>query len=157
MNRPRKAVEILLTISVILNKVLTYITAPLWQDSLKPHDTEDTVSTPVPPGENVSIPWYNSSTSISLVEQIDPFFCVLIQALTNVIFWGVILVIVKLFFPQKIGEQEKNYPMRLLVVTGISQTVSTTLINFSLSGTRTPPYLVSVLANFLVPLQFTTR
>ena len=95
--------------------------------------------------------------STDLKREIDPYFCALSQALFTTLFYGSGYVIILLFFPKKITSKERTYPHSQIVATGVAQAMGSTFMNLCLSGTRTAPYLVALLGNFLVPIQFTTR
>lgn len=149
-----KVIVILLTAWVVSIRICTFITAPLWQDSLKvTFNHHDNYST------NASgIPW--SGITINTTEtlrEVDPYFCAFSQAFFSTIFYGTGYVIILVFFPHHITTRERSYPHTQLVATGAAQAMSATFMNLCLSGTRTAPYLVALLGNFLVPIQFTTR
>ena len=141
--------SVIFTALAILSRLLAFIASPIWLDAFLPNNYGYN-------GTNVShpVPFRNST---SATQQTNPYFVVLMQGFVPFVFWSFALIFVKIFFPSQITEKEHNYPKWTFFVPGAFQAMSAVLINYSLSGTRTPPYLQAVLNNFTVPIQFLVR
>ena len=83
------------------------------------------------------------------------YFVMLAQWSFSTLVFGALLLGLKLFFPRHLRpEVEGAYPKTELMKIGFSQAISSVLVNYALSGTRTAPYLVAILTNCSIPLQF---
>lgn len=88
----------------------------------------------------------------------NPFFTVLGQWTFSTVLFGLCSLAILLVRPEMIRNQaERSYPKRNFVIIGTSQGVSSILMAYSISGSRTPPYLQAILINFVIPIQFTVR
>lgn len=88
----------------------------------------------------------------------NPFFTVLGQWTFSTVVFGLCSLLILLVRPEMIRNQaERSYPMRNFIIIGTSQGLSSILMAYSISGSRTPPYLQAILINFVIPIQFTVR
>ena len=127
------------TLLLILCRLAVLILMPLWIDNSQPD-------------VNAS-----SQDPLTAINVTFPYFLAVAGTATQLAFWGPVLLVIWLVFPSKITEKEKRYPMKWLVIPGSLQATSSILMNYSASGSRTPPYLQAVLNNFNIPLQFAIR
>lgn len=151
-----RARTVILTALPIIASLFTFIAAPLWLDALGLHSQ---------PRVNVTT-WTNSSNftppihvfnSSSMVISVDPYFIVLAHAFLTTVIFGIILLGILIFAPGQIGNTERNYSKGILFATGGGQAVAAILTMYALSGTRTAPYLIAILGNLHVPVQFSVR
>lgn len=81
-----------------------------------------------------------------------------LQNTTPFLFWSPFLLILILVRPDSIGEEEKKQSkFWMMIMPASTQAVSSTLVSYAMSGSRTPPYLQALLTNFNIPIQFVTR
>lgn len=142
-----QALVVLFTTLAVGTKVGIFIATPLYVDSLNGNSTHCT---------SCNHRDHNGSTSDS-TKQIDPMFLSLSQALFFTIAFGVLLLAIVILSPAKITDVERNFPKRYYVITGAANGVSSLMLNYAISGTRTPSYLLALLGNFMVPSQFIIR
>lgn len=142
---PFKCILLLLTILVLLCRVGTFIFSPLWLDAFKinSNSTNET----------------NTSNSLALVDGVDPYFVVLSQSMLATAVFGLALGALCVFRPveQTYSDVERHYPKVNFAFAGFSMAISSCIVNFSLSGTRSAPFLIALFGNFIVPIQFITR
>lgn len=105
-------------------------------------------------GHKVALPLWLDSRNVTQCTgtSVDNYFVLSFSSLVFVLIFGLGTLFIRLFFPKTIGEAEKNFPHRLLLLVGLSDAVNGTLIVYASNGTRTPPYLQAILGNFLIPL-----
>ena len=118
-------------------------------------------------GQNVSLPlWIDSTNSGSGKSStagdsgkptVDSYFVLSFASLSFVIIFGLGTLFIRIFRPHLIGETERHFPHRLLVLVGVCDALNGVLVVFSGSGTRTAPYLQAILGNFLIPLTLIAR
>ncbi|EDV24073.1 Crt-like protein 1 [Trichoplax sp. H2] len=82
----------------------------------------------------------------------DSYFVVSFASFCYVIFFGAITLAIKFIKPGEIGEAERNFPRKNLIVVGGFDAANGLLVVFASSGTRTPPYLQAILQNVSIPL-----
>ena len=154
MKRPGDTPLLTLLISVVLItlKVASHIVNPLYLDALRP-DTSSTTNSNVTgvtndTNNNATLPHFNT----------NPFLILLVEDLVVLVLTAIVLVVLIICRPGKIiTSQERNYPKIDIFASGATHSLSSTLANYSSSGTRTPPYLQSLLLNFKIPIQFVIR
>lgn len=105
-------------------------------------------------GHKVTLPmWLDHSNATHCAESSpDNYFVLSFSSLVFVLIFGLGTLFIRVFSPKAIGEAERNFPHRLFFLVGFSDAVNGILVVFAANGTRTPPYLQSILGNFLIPL-----
>lgn len=105
-------------------------------------------------GHKVTLPmWLDHSNATNCAESSpDNYFVLSFSSLVFVLIFGLGTLFIRVFSPKAIGEAERNFPHRLFFLVGFSDAVNGILVVFAANGTRTPPYLQSILGNFLIPL-----
>ncbi len=142
--RPR-TLGYLLAVLTVITRIGCYIFTPLWLDAfndLHGNGTENST--------NGSLPDTSSHKA-------SVFFLIMMQAGVQTLVFGAVLLLILLFQPGRIGEEERTYPKSQFVLPGFAQGLSTVLFNYALSATRTALYLQAVLSNFNIPIQFSVR
>lgn len=116
-------------------------------------------------GQNVSLPlWIDASTGQCgnttlncTAQSIDSYFVYTFACLSFVIIFGVMLVIIRIVTPNKLGQTERTFPVLPLFFIGFFDALNGVLVVFASSGKRTPPYLQAILGNFVIPLTVIVR
>ena len=138
---------VLFTSLTIICRICGFIFSPLWLDSIshggKNTNTSD-INTTKEPHDDVT-------------RRTNPYFFAFIQAIIPCTFFMLCYIWIILIKPRLFTDTERTYPKRYIFFAGFSQSLSSLLINYSLSGTRTAPYLQAVLNNFNIPIQFVLR
>ena len=135
------------TVLVLVCRLGSFICSPLWLDYFRSFNETD---------HNTSTRHYGNSSQHE-IRQSQPFFILFMQAAVPTLLWGLVLMIILILSPKHFGTEERKYPRKLLLIPGLSMSLSAVLVNYSLSGSRTPPYLQALLGNFAVPIQFIVR
>lgn len=138
------------TLFTLASRVAFYILSPLTLDAISPEQTNTSNN---PPKNTTN---HNVMTAAHIQETSIVFICIF-EWLITLILSGILLVGIYIFMPNKIGENERNFPTRNYVYNGIAMGMCNYLWNTSSSGKRTPPYLMGILGNCMVPLQFIIR
>ena len=134
---------------VLLTRSMVFIFTPLYLDSLTPVTT-------APHNTTHQIPVSND-TAMLIYQQIDPLCAIVFSMGFDTMVLGVMLLIIRICFPQRITERETKYPKKGCLVAGGSQGLSSLIFLYACSGARTAPYLQAVLGNFHIPITFTLR
>ena len=129
---------------VLLGRSMGFIATPLWLDSLKPPN-------------NTGHSNFTNSTPGGADGLVDPYFMVIYIPAVFTIVCGLLLAVMIQFFPGQITERERSYPKVAFFISGAAQALSSLLFNLAAPGSRMPPYISGILANFNVPIMFTTR
>lgn len=119
-------------------------------------------------GQNVSLPlWIDSTNKNSshfklhsnetTQPSVDSYFVLTFASSSFVVIFGFLLVLIKVFYPHKIGETERNFPQWLMFLIGMCDALNGVLVVFAGSGKRTAPYLQAILGNFIIPLTLVVR
>lgn len=136
-----------LSVVGVLEGVGYFIITPQWLDHFRNsthHNQGTNVSTTNPEPEN---PTHQISMPFLLVGQWS-FTCAACV---------ILVLILRLSRPDWLrGSQWRNVS-REAVIGGFSMGLSSILFNYSVSGTRTSPYLQGLLGNFEIPIQFFLR
>ena len=177
MKIDKRLVVTLLAIATLATRIGINITSPLLLDTLTPpaSNANNTTSldlmsssafirfdlwswidiSPYSPLENVKTG--SASSANETYHEISPYFVVFGQWITITLVFGSCFLVMLIFFPHKIKEEDRKFPKHQILITGVCQGISSILVNFGYSGTRTPPYLQAILANFNIPVQFFIR
>ena len=103
--------------------------------------------------QNVSLPlWIDSTNGKGSGPTVDSYFVLSFASLSFVIIFGLGTLVIRIFWPNDIGETERNFPHRLLFLVGLFDALNGCLVVFASKGSRTPPYLQAILGNFMIPL-----
>ena len=97
------------------------------------------------------------SPAVPVWQKIDPVIQIAIAMAVDTVVVGCALLVIILFFPDTITERERRFPKRYLIIVGVMQSASALMYQYSAPGSRTAPYLRSLLENFNVPIMFTLR
>ncbi|ELT97357.1 hypothetical protein CAPTEDRAFT_218828 [Capitella teleta] len=140
-----RCISLLLSVLVLTCRIVTFIASPLWLDALEVTWNSTTNS--------------SNSSSERATNVIDPYFAVLSQTILPTTLFGILFGALCLFRPidKTYSDVEREHPKLNFLFVGMSMAVSSCIINFSLSGTRSAPYLIALFGNFIVPIQFITR
>ena len=151
---PKFLILMILCILVLAGRVGKTVMTPIWLDYF----------------EIINTPEYNISEgnttqhkttllykSYLLYREINVMAYLIYQFLFLAVFWGFSLLVLRIFGYKPIRAREKDFPFKYFVLMGFSQGLSSILVNYSSYGTRTPPYLIAILANLTIPSQFITR
>ncbi len=140
-----------LCIAVNIPRIGYFILAPVWLDFFR----------------ITSFPWGNltnhsrSDDVMSVLplasQEIGVLFLVIGQFGFTALGTGVMLLAMMVMCPGVLTQTDYGYPKRRILLVGFCFGLSTIGINNSISGTRTPPYIQSILTSFIVPIQFVTR
>ncbi|XP_064601299.1 uncharacterized protein LOC135467456 [Liolophura sinensis] len=185
-NRPHKPrlVE-LLALVVVVSQVGSTVLTPLWIDSVRQASLirranksrswirSDSVGgeiynnklqrhgllfETVVLDENTSSVIYNVTTAYKLSHHVAGFFILIFVSSVHVICFGLtLLAFLKLYPGKYITERELFYPKSEFVIVGLCSGLASLLLVYSSSGARTAPYLQAIIANFSIPITFTTR
>ena len=139
---------IFFAVLAILGRLCFFIDVPLWLDYFNGNQTYD---------YNGTIHPLNTNNTSDVSRRIDPMFVLLSRFLFSVIFFGLLTLLNFIFWPKGIGEVERSFPKKQFVVIGVSQGLAAVFFSYSVSGSRTAPYLQTILLNFGIPIQFTIR
>lgn len=153
-----KKITLFLSIVSIMSIFGYYIVTPLWVDYFS---------------QSITINQYNVTKNSTLVRYLPYFpsfpynaesrninitFLLLGQWGFACIFCGVILLCMLVTCPNWVRRGTSfRHSVKHIIIGGTSMALSSLLFNYSISGSRTPLYLQGLLANFEIPLQFTTR
>ena len=143
----------LLSLGVITSRVGYYIMTPLWFDYFKHSIFEFANITNGSCWTNYTLPILPYATATG----INATFLLVGQFGFTMIVIGVILLNMMFMCPKTLSEKDYKYPKFKLFLIGFAMTMSSLGFNYSISGTRTPPYLQALLGNFNIPIQFFTR
>lgn len=137
-----RIISYLFAVLAITGRVGYFISTPLWLDHFK--------------GNNSA---WNSSDSSTLGNHhgVSVFFLLLTQWTIATVIFGSAFVIKSAYISGYLHKCLNSISWKNFLIVGISQGISSVLFNFALSGTRTPPYLQAILANFSIPIQFIVR
>ena len=89
--------------------------------------------------------------------RVDGFFVFSFASISFVVISGTMLLLIRLFQPQWLGEAEQKFPHSQLFLVGLLAGLGGALIVFASSGNRTAPYLQAILGNFMIPLTMIFR
>lgn len=95
---------------------------------------------------------YASSIGKSFQPRVDSYFVFSFSSLSFVIIFGVVLLFIRVFQSEQLGETERRFPHLQLFLVGMCNALNGVLIVFASSGSRTPTYLQAILGNFQIPL-----
>ena len=137
----KKVLTLVFVVLAVGARVGYFIDTPLWLDSLHNNNS------------NTAAGQHNSTES----RQISVYFLLVSQWGFVALVTGFLLLLLRFQCPGFIGETEKQFPMKYFLVIGFSMGLSSVLFNYSVSGSRTPPYLQAILGNCNIPIQFVTR
>ena len=137
-------VTLLLSLGAVIARSGYFIVTPLWIDYFNTFNHTTTTANHSHHDDDDVI-----GISVCFLMVFQWGFCTLAM--------GLLLLCLRLVKPSAIGDVEKSFPKRQFVVMGVAMGVSSVLFNYSVSGSRTPPYIVGILGNFNIPIQFITR
>ena len=135
----KRALTLLLSLAAVLVRSAYFIVTPLWLDFLRPQNTTA----------------HHNTTDDA--RQISVCFLMVFQWGFCTLCAGVLLLVAWLIHPDTIGEEEKAFPKSQFLIMGFAMGLSSILFNYSVSGSRTAPYLNGILGNCNIPIQFITR
>ena len=142
----KRTLTLLLSLAAVLTRSAYFIVTPLWLDYLDSNNsTRD---------HNSSSRDHHNDLD---THQISVCFLIVFQWGFCTLCSGLLLLISMIFRPHSIGDVERAFPKKQFVIMGFAMGISTTLFNYSVSGTRTPPYLNGIVVNCNIPIQFITR
>ncbi len=150
----RSLMTLLFSLLAVCVRFTYFVITPLWLDFFKKYAIPDLNITNSSQENINAIPLF---PSIPIKQNVNSFFIIFGQWLVTSTLFGMLLIGMKIFTPNKITDTERNYPKKIFFIIGFSQGISSILFNFALSGSRSPPYLESLLTNFEIPVQFIIR
>lgn len=110
--------------------------------------------------EKVSLPlWIDSIEGLNttLGPSVDSYFVLSFSSLSFFLIFGLGMLYIRIFSPKAIGEAERTFPHLLIFLIGFCDSMNGVLVVYASKGSRTPPYLQSILGNFLIPLTILFR
>ena len=136
----------------VVGQVCQTISLPLWIDStILPssyghtnHSTNNTNSSSGDGGDEYQ-------------PRVDAFFVFSFASISFVVIFGTMLLLIRLFQPQWLGEAEQKFPHSQLFLVGLFGALFGAMIVFASGGNRTAPYLQAILGNFKIPLTMIVR
>lgn len=104
-------------------------------------------------GEDVSLPlWLNStSRGYSSTQRVDSYFVLSFASLSFIVIFGIFLLLIRIFWPRDLGDNERRFPHLLLFPVGLCNALSGVLTVFASNSLRTPLYLQAILGVFMIP------
>ncbi|CAD5120267.1 DgyrCDS8836 [Dimorphilus gyrociliatus] len=99
----------------------------------------------------------NSSHPGTDTRSISVLFLMIGQWAMCLVFAAICVAIQYCFDRQTVVDSHKNYSKIRFLFIGSAQGISTVLVIYAASGSRTAPYLQAILGNFTIPIQFTIR
>ena len=104
-------------------------------------------------GEDVTIPlWLNSTRGgKSSTPAVDSYFVLSFTSLSFIVIFGISLLLIRIFWPRDLGDNERTFPHLLLFPVGLCNALSGVLTVYASSSLRTPLYLQAILNIFIVP------
>ena len=145
-------IGVFFTSVALLMRLTSMLCTPLWLDAFVPsHEVPSNSSL-----RNNSV-MRNVTVSVSAIQQTNPYFQMLMQSLAPTAVFSIVYAGILIVCPARITDTERSYPKYMIMVPAAGQTICGVLVNYSMSGTRTPPYLIAVLNNFVIPIQFIVR
>ncbi|KAK3092607.1 hypothetical protein FSP39_004892 [Pinctada imbricata] len=146
----------LLTIGISTVVVLTLststITTPLWLDSISAGDADGQNGT-----NSTGITNSSSSNSTALTHRLDNFTIVFLVNVIYFIISGAVLLVLTLCVKGTIPASNHKYPKSQFMLIGFSDAVSSIFFVYAADGSRTAPYLQSLVTNFAIPVTFIVR
>ncbi|KAL5008006.1 hypothetical protein ScPMuIL_013587 [Solemya velum] len=159
--RSAKLVIALLAVGVVLTCVGQTGLIPLWLDSVSSvWDTGNTSRNALEHSQtshNLSFSNCTSTQKPAIPRHIDAYSVTFIFQSFFVIFFGILLVLTRVFTPSKISQSDCAYPKWHFAVIGIATTISTVCFTFAAYGDRAAPYLQSLSYGLCVPVTFLVR
>ena len=142
-------ITLLLSTGAVIARSGYFIVTPLWLDFFKTYNHSDHSNSTHSNGSHHHDDDEMLGISVCFLMVFQWGFCALAM--------GLFLLGIRIFKPSAIGPVERNYPKKQFVYMGFAMGISSVMFNYSVSGSRTPPYIVGILGNFTIPIQFITR
>lgn len=140
----RVLVRIIVSIMPIIGQGGQNIVGPLWI-----YATNKEIMTP---SRSNNTTQYSNHTQV-----MDNYFILSFPTLFSVIIFAILLLAIKYFKPDEIGEAESKFPRKYLIAVGILDAVSRILLMFANPLTRTNLIEQAVLQNLNIPFVILAR
>ena len=144
--KQRVMTTLLLSLGAVVARSGYFIVTPLWLDYFKTYNHTTT--------GNHSHHHHDDDDDVLAI---SVCFLMIFQWGFCALAMGLLLLGVRMLKPASIGDVERRFPKRQFAVMGVAMGMSSILFNYSVSGSRTPPYIVGILGNFNIPIQFIVR
>lgn len=112
-------------------------------------------------GQNVTLPLWLSASQTNRKQdhgaKMDAYFVLSFSCVFFVVAFGLMLAFLKVFYPHKLGDTEKQFSHKLLFAVGLCDCLNGVLVVFASPPNRTAPYLQAILGNFMIPLTIVAR
>lgn len=108
-------------------------------------------------GQNISLPLWLSASKPNHGARMDAYFVIFFSCVFFVVAFGLMYLIMRVFYPYVYGQAERQFPHKLLLAVGFCDALNGLLVVFASPPDRTAPYLQAILGNFMIPLTIVTR
>lgn len=136
-------ISVIFGIAAVTARVAFYVLTPPFLDFFKTNTSFTNIS--------------NSSNPRMESKSISVLFLMIGQWAMCLVFAILCVSIQYCIDRQSIIDSNKNYSKVRFLLIGSAQGISTVLVIYAASGSRTAPYLQAILGNFTIPIQFTIR